>query len=83
MRGSRKTKRYGFVTICSDCGMPIRKEDIAINDTCFTHDYEEHCDIELGIVLCKECLAGWKAKCKGGMPMAIKRFEELQEIGES
>jgi len=70
-------KKYGFVTLCSGgCGMPIRKEQVAINDTVFTHDYTEHCDIQIDLVFCTECLERVKSNARGGMEKAILKYEE-------
>ena len=76
-------KRHGYVSWCSVCGLPIRKEQVAVHlDEQYVTDYVEHCEGVLNMNFCDECWTKIKAHSKGGMKKAIKRLKELERLNE-
>jgi hypothetical protein len=84
MNVKKRIKKYGFVTICSDCGMPIKKEQLGLRIAdAYTPDYSERAEAVVTINFCNDCWERIKANNKGGMEKAIRKFEESQEVEDS
>ena len=73
--------KVNFVTMCSDCGMPIRKEQLglAIPET-YLADYSERQEAIISLNFCIDCWERIKTNNKGGMEKAIQKFEDSQLI---
>lgn len=84
MNLKKKMKKYRFETICSDCGMPITKDQLglAIPETLLA-DYDERQDAIISINFCVDCWKRIKTHNKGGMEKAIRRFEKAQEVEQT
>lgn len=76
----QKAQRLGFVTVCSGCGMPLKKEQVAIHDVLITHDYFEHNDVALTLVYCQDCMKKIVVYSDGGMKKAMEKYEEAQRL---
>jgi RNA polymerase-binding transcription factor DksA len=82
--GRRLKRKYKFDTICSDCGHPIKNEDVAFRvPEVYIPDYVERREIVISMTFCKECGARIKQHNKEGMPGAIRRVEQSRVIEES
>lgn len=81
MKTKKKFRKYGFVTICSDCGFPIKKEQLglAIPET-YLADYSERQEAIISLNFCNDCWERIKTNNRGGMERAIQKFEESQKI---
>lgn len=84
MKVKKKIRKYNFVTMCSDCGFPIKKEQLglAIPET-YLADYSERQEAIISLNFCIDCWERIKTNNKGGMEGAIRKFEESQRIEDS
>jgi hypothetical protein len=82
--GRRLKRKYHFDTICSDCGMPLTKEEIGFAvPPIYLPDYVERREVCVSLTFCTDCWTRIKIHNKEGMPGAIRRYHQSREIEES
>ena len=79
------TDQKKYEVMCFACGMPLKRQEIAVQITGQTVDFEERIAIQnTNYELCTECAEKSRAYMAGGMKKAIERREapktQLQTI---